>query len=238
MQTLKIILMKMTTLIASSTFALLGLVSCKKDTTSAENTSTFSYQLGVVNRTSVVARTATAERTAGTSILWTTGTASANELKFEAENSAGEVEFKQKTAQQIDLFSASSSLGNITIPPGTYNEVEFKALLAPASSNPALELSGSFTSAGVTKQIKFIVNSSLELKAEKANVTVAQGSLYSALNNIDLSQLTANVSETALNNAAVTNGVIVLSASSNQGIYQTILDNLGRHHGEAEVHHH
>lgn len=228
----------MTMLIASSTFALLSLVSCKKDSTSTENTSVFSYQLQAVNRTSVVARTATTERTASASIQWTAGTASANELKFEAENSAGEVEFKQKTAQQIDLFSASSSLGNITIPPGTYNEVEFKALLAPSGSVPALELSGNFTSGGVTKQIKFVVNSSLELKAEKANVTVAQGSLYSALNNIDLSQLTANVSETALNNATTTNGIVVLSASSNQSIYQTILDNLSRHHGEAEVHHH
>jgi hypothetical protein len=231
--------MKRKTLILfSATVAILGFVSCKKEATSSENASSFMYQLQTTNRTSVVGRIATTDRIAGANIQWTSGTAAVNELKFEAEGNSGEVEFKQKTAQQIDLFSASASLGNITIPAGTYNEVEFKAILSPNGNAPALELNGSFTSGTVTKAVKFLVSSTVELKAEKQNVTVAQGSTYSALNTLDLSQLTNGLSEAALNNAAVSGGTIVLSSSSNTDLYNIVLRNLSNHHGEAEIEHH
>lgn len=228
--------MKMKKLLASTTALLLCFASCKKESTS-ETAATFSYQLKTSNRNAVVARSMQTGRDPGAVIEWTSGTAAVNQLKFEAENNSGEVEFKQKTAQQIDLFAASSVLGNITIPPGTYNEVEFKAYLAPSGAIPALELNGSFTSGGVTRAVRFIVNSEVELKAEKNNVSVAEGEKYSALNTIDLSQLTRGVSETALNSATLTNGTLVLSASSNADLYNQVLNNLHSHHGEAEVEH-
>ena len=232
--------MKMKMLIASIALSPLFFASCKKesDANPSSEASSFAYQLKTINRTTTVGRISQTSRTEAASLQWTSGTASANELKFEAENPGGEIEFKQKTAQQIDLFAATSSLGNITIPAGTYNEVEFKAFLAPTTSAPALELSGSFTSSGVTKPVIFRMNSAVELKAEKKNVTVASGTSYSALNTIDLSQLISGVSESALTNATTTNGTIVISANANSDIYNIILNNLNSHHGEAEVEHH
>ena len=228
--------MKMKTVILPATLLFLGFTSCKKEST-AETSASFRYRLQATNPASVIARTATNLRTESVNVTWTAGKAMANELKFEAENSKGEVAFKQKTAQQIDLFASNSTLGSIALPAGSYSEVEFKAVLAPANASPALELSGSFTTNGITRTIQFIVSAPVELKAEKKNVTVAQGAAYSAVNSLDLSQLTNGVSEAALGSATVTNGVIILSASSNTGLYNTLLKNLGNHHGEAEVEH-
>lgn len=227
----------MKTLLTASTFGLFGIISCKKESTASGANSTFSYQLKTINRTSVVGKTGTTTRTTGANIDWTSGSAFANQLKFEAENNNSEVEFKQNAAQQLDLFAASATLGNITIPAGTYNEVEFKAFLVPNGTLPALELKGTFTSGITTLPVSFTVNSNVELKAEKNNVTVAQGEKYSALNSLDLSQLTRGITETALTNARLTNGAIVISASSNSSLYTILLNNLNSHHGEAEVEH-
>lgn len=227
----------MKTIIFSTALSLAFLTSCKKEDVNG-NASTFTYQLKTINRSSVVGKTGVTSRTEGASINWTAGNASTSELKFEAEGSNGEVEFKQKMAQQVDLFAATSVLGNLTVSAGTYKEVDFKATLVPAGNTPSLALEGSFTSGGVTKQVKFIASSALELKAEKKNVTVSQGQVYSALTSIDLSQLANGLTEAALNNADLTNGVIVLSASSNSNLYNILLNNLNNHHGEAEIEHH
>lgn len=221
----------LTILVAATTFT-----SCKKESASTEN-ATVSYQLRTINRTALVGKTIATGRVAAISIEWTAGTASTNELKFEAENNSGEVEFRQRTAQQIDLFSPTSSLGNITLPAGTYNEVEFKAFLVSSGNSPALELDGTLRAGSVTHPIKFIVGGNVELKAEKHNLAVAQGEKYSALNTIDLSQLTKGIPETAFTAASLTNNTIVLSASSNTDLYTLVLNNLNSHQGEAEVEH-
>lgn len=228
--------MKMKTMILPAALLFIAFTSCKKEST-AENSATFRYRLHAASSTSVVSRTATNLRTESAQVTWTAGKATASEIKFEAENSAGEVEFKQRSTQQIDLFAVNSSLGSIAIPAGTYSEVEFKAFLAPADASPALELTGSFTSGSTTKSIRFIVSAPVELEAETKNITIAQGETYSALNSLDLSQLTSGVSEAALRTATATDGVILLSATSNTALYNTLLKNLSSHHGEAEVEH-
>ncbi|MDB5208509.1 MAG: hypothetical protein JWR72_3584 [Flavisolibacter sp.] len=224
-------------LIAIAAIFQLSLLSCKKEAASDANAS-FSYELKTANQSSSLNRLIGTGRTEAVTIQWTAGTASANLIKFEAKNSGGEIEFKQNVTQQIDLFAATSTLGNITIPQGTYSEVEFKAYLAPSGTLPALELTGILTSGTTAKTIIFRVNSNIELKAEKSNVTVASGAIYSALNTIDLSALTRGMSEADFTNATLTNGQLLISANSNSNIYSAILNNLNKHHGEAEVHHH
>lgn len=210
--------------------------ACKKENTAEKGASTFAFELKTSNPASVLNRSA-GLRTEGASIQWTSGTASAYLLKFEARNAGGEVEIKQAVQQTIDLFAAASVLGRLTVPAGTYTEVGFKAFLASTAANNALVLNGTFASGNTTVPVSFRVAASVELKAEKANVTVVAGSTYSALNTLDLSQLTRGVSETDLLNATRSGGTIVLSANSNTALYNTLLNNLGKHHGEAEVEH-
>jgi hypothetical protein len=192
--------------------------SCKKNTGS----SGFKYKLTTTNRSNAVGRI-----DAG-NITWTSGYATANMLKFEAKNSAGtEVEFKSTVAQHVDVFtSLASSIGNIDLPQGTYSEIEFKAELAPGGSNAALELTGTFTSGASTIPVVFTVNSSLEIKTEKNNVVISDNASYTALTTLNLSQLTSGITEAMLNSATKTNGKIIISAGSNNGIYNAMLSNL------------
>ena len=95
------------------------------------------------------------------SINWTSGSASATEVKLEAKQSGSQLEFKSTVLQQINLFaSVITGLGNITLPPGTYTEVEFKITLNQNGSNPALELNGQYSSGtGVITPVVFSINS-------------------------------------------------------------------------------
>ena len=215
-----------------------ALFSCKKENTSSS--STLAYQVTTTNRSYTIARLANTDpgaRVTTAGLQWTSGTASANLLKFEAKTSSNETEFKSNIQQQIDLFAAAASFGSISIQPGTYAEIEFKAFLHANGSSPAFELNGQFNGTA-SHPIVFRVNEDVIFKTEIKNITVTAATDYSALNTLALSNLTQGISEADLNNATLTNGTIVISSSSNTGLYNTILNNLKNHHAEAEVHHH
>lgn len=192
--------------------------SCKKN----NGSSGFKYKLSTTNRSNIVGRVEAGN------VTWSSGYGSANLLKFEAKNSGGtEVEYKTTVSQHIDVFTAlATSIGIIDLPQGAYSEIEFKAELAPSGSDAALELTGTFTSGANTTPIVFSVSSPLEIKTEKNNVVISDNTSYSALTTLNLSQLTSGITETMLNNATKTNGKIVVSASSNTGIYNAMLANL------------
>lgn len=194
-------------------------IGCKKNNNTS-GTPGIKYQLQTINHSSVIART-----TAG-NIQWTSGYGSATEIKFEAENNNHEVEFKSQIPQRIDLFLPVTLLGNVTLPPGTYSQVEFKVELNPTGTDAALELKGQYTSGGITTPIIFTVNAPLELKNEKSNVVIADNNSYKAITTLNLALLTTGVTEIMLNNAARTNGTIIISSTSNAGIYNIILNNL------------
>ena len=192
--------------------------ACKKNL----DTSSFKYKLTTASRNNVVARVASGN------VLWTSGYASANQIKFEAKKADNsEVEFKSTVSQRIDLFTTLAPvIGNILLPPGTYSEVEFKAELAASGSDAALELNGTFTSGITTTPVTFTAGSLLEIKTEQNSVVIDGGSGYSALTTLNLSTLTQGVTETMLNSATKTNGKIIISASSNTNLYNIILANL------------
>ena len=194
------------------------ITGCKKNNNNG--TAGIIYQLQTTNRSSVIART-----TSG-NIVWTSGSAYATEVKFEAKKDNNEVEFKSQTAQLIDIFLPVATLSTITLNPGTYSEVEFEVELNPNGNNPALELNGQYTSGLVTTPVKFTVNSPLELKNEKNNVVVTDNNSYKALTTLNLSLITTGVTETMLNSAVLTSGTILISSTSNANIYNIILANI------------
>ncbi len=212
--------MKLKSILPFAVFiSVLIFVSCKKSST---GTSSFKYKLATTNRSNVVGKTESGN------VTWTSGYASANQVKFEAKNSSNvEVEYKSSTAQHIDLFSSLASvLGTITLPAGTYTEIEFKAELAPSGSDAAFELNGTFTSGAVTTPVVFTVNSAIEIKTERNNVVITDGASYSAIANLNMAMLTQGITEAMLNSATRTSGKILISSSSNSGLYAIMLANL------------
>jgi hypothetical protein len=215
----KLKIMKMNKLHFAAAFILLaGFTACKK----SKDPSSFNYKLTTTSRSNVLARVEAGN------ITWASGYANANMVKFEAKTTSNTaVEFKSPVSQQLDIFaSLASTLTNVTLTPGTYHEIEFKAELAPGGSNAALEINGTFTSGVNTTPVLFTVGSPLEIKTEMSNVTVTDNSSYSAITSLNLSLLTRGITEAMLNSATKTNGKIVISATSNAGLFATMLANL------------
>jgi hypothetical protein len=221
------------------------LVSCKKNaqdipSPGVNGNSSVAFKLKATNTSSVVNRTtsvlSTADKTTSVSIQWTAGSASATEIKFEGKKQGSEVEFKSKVNQTVDLFNLSSSLGSISIPSGTYSEVEFKAELSPTSNNPAFELSGQFATGGVTTNVIFRANENIEVKGEKNNVTITDSSLSNAITSLDLSLITKGINQAALTSAVKTNGTILITSSINSDLYKIIVENLRHLEDEEDLH--
>jgi hypothetical protein len=212
--------MKSPNILLSTSIALTTLffIGCSKNNSSGS--AAVNFQLQTTNRIATIARV-----DAG-NIQWTSGFGSATEIKFEAKLNGNEMEQKSQTVQKVDLFSAISTLGNITLAPGTYSEVEFKVELNPTGTDAAMELSGQYTSGGVTTPVVFRVTDALELKNEKSNVVVTDNSAYKAITTIDLSLITTGVTQSMLNSAIKTNGTILITSAINPGIYNILLSNL------------
>ena len=212
--------MKSPNILLSTAIAVTALffIGCKKNNSSSS--AGVKFQLQTTNRISTLARLQ-----AG-SIQWTSGFGNVTEEKFEAKMSAQEIEQKSQTKQKVDLFTSISTLGNITLAPGTYTEVEFKVELNPTGTEGALELNGQFTSGGITTPVAFKVSAPIELKNEKSNVAVTDNNSYKAITTIDLSLITKGITESMLNAAVKTNGTILISSAINSNIFNLLVKNL------------
>ena len=218
----------------------IAITSCKKNHDDT-NSLGFSMQLKATNTSVPLSNTssganAEALRSTAVNINWTARTASANQLKFEAKQNGKEIEFKSSIQQTIDLFGSNSTLGNISVPAGTYDEIEFKAQLNSVGTNPALELKGDFTGNSAVMPIRFLANETILLKGEKHQVTISSGTLHNAVTNMDLRKLTMNITATDLENAVRTNGQILITSAINQKLYDIIVKNLRNLEDEEEWH--
>mgnify|MGYP000539456300 CR=1 FL=1 len=209
-----------------SVFAAILLFSCKKE----NRPSSINYQVKTSNASAQISA-----RTNGGSLIWSSGYASAVEIEFEAESNNVEVEYKSEAKKKIDLFSPLSTLGTVTIPAGFYKDIEFEVEVQANGSDAAFFLGGTYTNSnGVTTPVTFTLNATLEIEAEKENVTITDEASVNALTTWNLSLVTTGVTESMLNSAARTNGTIEISASSNAAIYNIIYNNL-RNCGGVEV---
>lgn len=229
--------MKISKLLLTAAAATMGLGSCSKsgsgDTTNPTNSS-MQFQLKADNPMVVVNKT-----DAPGSILWTSGSASATQVKLEAKQGVNELEFKKTQLQQIDLFaSVSVGLGNVVIPVGTYTEVEFKIDLNQNGSSPSMELNGTYTSGtGTVTPVVFTLNGLFQLKAEQNNVVITSNSSFTALTTLNLAFVSNGITQTMMNSATVSTGKINISASSNTNLYNMIVTNLQNFH-HIDVSHH
>ena len=155
-------------------------------------------------------------------INWTSGFANVTAISFEAESNAGEIEYRSTIDHHVDIFDPVAVLGVIPIPPGTYEQVEFKAKLAPTSSEPAFEIRGDYNGTPVVLRVQ----NPFEFETEKENVTIDPNNNYTSTINLQLAQLTAGITDAEMAAAQQTNGEIIISSTSNPELYQKIVRNL------------
>jgi PBP1b-binding outer membrane lipoprotein LpoB len=221
--------MRTTKRLLSIAVSALIFTSCKKENAGAP--SGVDFQLRATNTIAAL------QRTDAATIQWTAGTATPTSVKFEAKKDATEVEFTSTSGQQVNLFTvAQSTFGNLTLPDGTYNEIELKIQLNGSTSVPALELNGTYNNGTANIPVVFKVTTPLQIKAEKNNVAITSGA-FTAVTSLDLSSFTTGISQAAMNSATQTGGSIVISSASNANLYNIIISNIDRfHHAEFEHH--
>ncbi len=194
------------------------LTSCSKD----KKDGSLQYQLTTKNYQSTV------NRVQAGSIQWTSGSAYALKIEFEAEQDDRlEVQYEARINQRIDLFSPLTTLGTLSLEPGRYDEIEVELDLASTPTDTSFVLRGTFTnSLSLATPVLFFISDMAELESEANNVVINGVNDYTVLTTLDLSLISRGVSETMLNNATRTNGVIIISKNSNANIYNIILQNL------------
>lgn len=162
------------------------------------------------------------------SLTWTSGNLNVSEIDFEAESKSAKIEYELKQAFNVDLFNLSPVLGSITLPDATYEEVELKLVLRKsATTNIPLTLKGLYTDGSGTKiPVEFYFNEDFEAEVEAENIIVSGTNDYLGLINVQLNKFLTNVISADLSGATKTNGVIVISSTSNMELYAKLKANL------------
>ncbi len=206
------------------------LSSCEKD---SSGDGKLSYQVKPANFTASIASTASGSGlvvnvNSNSSLTWSSGKMNVSEIDFEAENNNLEIEYELKNLFNIDLLNLSPVLGNISIPNGTYDEVELKlAMKKSTTSTIPLTLKGEYiNSAGLKSPVEFYFNEDFEIEVEAEDLVVDGTTDYLGLINVQLNKFLTNVSSADLDQATKTNGVIIISVTSNINLYNKLKANL------------
>ena len=206
---------------------------CKKNNDDGpQGRSSVTYQITTSGRSNALGtanlgeNTSSTNRTNAGSITWTDGYITVSEIKFEAKGD-NKIEFKSKVVRQIDLFDAIATIGDIDVIPGTYEKIGFKIKLEPEGSFAAFELKGFYENNGVIIPIVLRVDRPIHFKFEKKTPTVIEeGFDFSALHTLALNFLNNGISIDLLDDAVLVNNTIVISASSNEELFEKLFDNL------------
>jgi hypothetical protein len=222
----------------------LGFFGCQKDDLSNSGPSTLGVKFETLNKSFSLpvntSGTKSAPATAA-SITWDTVQLVVSNIKFEAElkslvthHDSIEISYKWTGPQVVNLLDSNLTLGNFILQPGFYDEIELKVqgLKQDASKNPVFYMYGDYTNNNNSViPVAIKVYEDVLFKTEKDSVTVTEESVdISSYIQLYLDQLMADIDPSALDNAQLTDGVIVISADSNREIYLTIMRNLVKDH--------
>lgn len=210
---------------------MLILSACSKD--DAIGNGEVQYQVKPAGFTGTVASTGTNSGLIGivgasNTLSFTSGSVNVSEIDFEAESKSVEIEYELKKFVTVDLFNLSPILGSINLPEGTYDEVELKLVLKKSTNNTIpVTLKGNYKDAsGLNTPVEFYFNEDYEIEVEAEDVVINSNSDYIGLVNLQLNKLLFNIGSNDLSGATRTNGVIVISSTSNANLYNKFKANL------------
>lgn len=215
--------------------------ACQKDDFNSKNNE--SSELGVklqalnTSFTLPVSKTKSAEVSMD-SITWDTTQMIVSSIKFEAKlksmitgRDSIEVEYKWYGPEVVDLLDTNLTLGNFVLAPGIYDEIELKISgdKDDAGDQPVFYLAGTYSNGTGNWPIAVEMWDDLSFKTEKEDVEITEEGV-DVVSEIQLylDELMLNVDPEDLDNAQLTDGVILISSEVNRSVYYTIFGNLKR----------
>jgi hypothetical protein len=235
----------------------LWFTACKKDNSTSGNTtsanSTMSIQVLAMNKSFSLPVNSSGNKSAAAttaSIIWDTASMVISRIKYEAElkslithRDSIKISYEWAGPQDVNLFDTNTTLGNFVLQPGYYDEIEVKVdgFKQDAGSGPVFYLHGVYTKDdNTTLPVMISVNENVMFKTEKDSVAISSSNntVFTSIIQLYLDQLMADIQLSALDNATLTNGAIVISADSNRELYRIIMRNLHKDHHCEHGHHH
>jgi hypothetical protein len=215
-----------------------GAVSCSKKN-SVSPSKKISYQLKVSNlsaplKAGVHSSNLTTMSIGTGNITWESGFANVSSITFEGKNENDnnnneEDAFTEPAPFKVDLFKTSPLLGNVDIAVGLYHNVDIKLDIKQTSTDPALFLKGTYSSANGAIPVEFSLDEhsdGVEILITAKDLSVGAKDHYVDTINLHLNKLMEGVSTSDLAGAALTNGVILINSTHNANIYSKIKANI------------
>lgn len=221
----------------------IAFTACQKDEPETSGPSVLGVKIEALNKSYTLPvndGTKSAAAT-NTTITWDTVQLVVSQIKFEAElkslvthRDSIKIEYKWTGPKLVNLLDDKLVLGNFLLQPGFYDEIELKVYgnNEDAGKKPVFYMYGNYTNAENLKiPVALKVFNYVQFKTEKDSVTVTEESIdITSYIQLYLDKLMAGIIPEMLDNAKLTDGVIVISSDSNRAIYYVMLGNLVKNH--------
>jgi hypothetical protein len=205
-----------------------GLYSCQKSGVSPASTTGPKISFGVSADKSFAGAAAT-PGTAAAAIKWTAGNANISKFEFEATKGGVKTSIETRGLQNVDLFALTPVLADTKIDTGTYSQIEVKIEFAKSGSALPLSVQGNFTSSGGTViPVEIDVNDSFEVKAESKQVFIDKTTDLKTFVKLHLDKVLAGITVADLEAATLTSGKMIISSTSNVGLFNKIKLNVAQ----------
>jgi len=166
--------------------------------------------------------------TSGPVITFTSGIANVTRFEFEAKKNGVDTKFETRNLMNVDLFALNPTFINTPIDTGTYKEIEVRLVLTQSATGAIpLTLTGNVSSPAGAVPFEFDFNQNLEIKAEAKDVVVSTSQSLKTIFLLHLNMVLNTITAADVAGATLTNGKIVVSATSNTAIFNKITANLG-----------
>ena len=161
---------------------------------------------------------------AANDLVFTSGKITIREVVFDGDNEAQSI---SRTIPQIaDIDYATGAVTpaiTIEVPPGNYTSVNLGIEMQDNGSAPSTVIEGTYTNSSAEEvPIRFEFNSGEVFEASAASVTIAAGADIIGKITFDARDWFSTVTPAELDNAALTDGTIIVSESSNSAIFEKV----------------
>lgn len=168
------------------------------------------------------------------SLVFNSGYVVVREVVFDGEKENDDIEtsisFTEERITTIDMMTGVANPPfEMNIPAGTYTSVSLGIEIQDETAKPSVVATGTFTNAtGAATPIRFEFNSGevFEAESDDVSVTLFADTPVTAKISFDPHAWFSTVTIAQLNDAVRTNGVIIISETSNRAIFDIVADRL------------
>lgn len=200
------------------------LFSCQKESAPKTATAQVSYQFTPVKKTTSLAGTTQS------TLVFNSGFIKIREIVFDAQNASTNqsVSFTTEKISTIDYATGVSSPQIIdTIAAGTYKSVNLGVEIYDEVNAPSIVIDGVYTQDdGTTIPVRFEFNSGEVFEANASLVTLAENTSAIAKIKFDPHYWFSAITNAELENAVLTNGVLLINEVKNASLFVKIADKL------------